>query len=212
MMIVGVFYYLWAQKDCGFGTKPGLRLINRIMRLPGFWLMTLMFSMAICSTLGIYALLPLYLVNEQEISTEAANVLVSLSRISSVFMPIVGGWLGDRYGNKRIMAIVLFLTGILTVPIGFSGGLLLVVLIVMQAMVAVCFFPVGFAEISTIGAGKDKGAAISFLPPLAFLVGGGLLPTLIGGVGDMSRLGYGFIVAGSLMILVALIVFGLKGR
>ncbi|WP_163339641.1 MFS transporter [Desulfopila sp. IMCC35008] len=212
LMVVGALYYLRAQKDCGFGTIPGFSLIMRMVRLPGFWLLTLMFSMAICSTLGIYALLPLYLVTEKGMGEEAANLLVSLSRISSVFMPIAGGWLGDRFGNRKIMGGVLFLAGVLTVPLGVSSGLPLVVLIVAQAMVAVCFFPVGFAEISSLGHGKDKGAAISFLLPLAFLAGGGILPTLIGGVGDMSRLGYGFVVAGSMMILASLAVFGMKGR
>lgn len=212
LIVVGTLYYLRARKDCGFGTIPGLGLIIRMVRLPEFWLITLMFSMAICSTLGIYALLPLYLVKERGMGEETANILVSVSRISSVCMPILGGWLGDRFGNRRIMGGVLFLAGVLTVPMGVSSGIPLIVLIVAQAMVAVCFFPVGFAEISSIGHGKDKGAAISFLLPLAFLAGGGILPTLIGGIGDITELGYGFVAAGSLMILASLAVFGLKGR
>ncbi len=202
---IAIAYYFKGEKDAGHGTAPRFELLLELMRMRAFWLVTTLFSMAICSTMGIFALLPLYLTDELGMDADHANLLVSLSRISSIVMPIIGGWLGDKYGNLRVMVTVLFLAGLATVPMGFSQGTTLLVLVIIQAMIAVCFFPSGFAVISTIGTERTKGTAVTLALPFAFLVGGGVLPSLIGGVGDISRLGHGFAIAGGLMMLVALL-------
>ena len=200
LLTVGIFYGVRGGRSGACGVLPRFGFIHSLLRLPEFWLVTVMFSMAICSTLGIYALLPLYLVSELGMEKEGANMLVALSRVSSVVMPIAAGWLGDRYGNRKVMGAVLFLGGIMTVPIGFTQGPLLIVFVVLQAMIAVCFFPSAFAVVTTIGTAETKGMAVTVSLPLAFLAGGGILPTVIGGIGDISRLGSGFVVAGVLMI------------
>ena len=202
---IGIAYYFKGEKNAGYGTAPRIELLLELMRLREFWLVTTLFSMAICSTMGIFALLPLYLTDELGMDGDAANLLVSLSRVSSIVMPIVGGWLGDKYGNMRVMTAVLFLAGLATVPMGFTDGTTLLVFVVVQAMIAVCFFPSGFAVVSTIGTKRTKGTAVTLALPFAFLVGGGVLPSLIGGVGDISRLGHGFAIAGGLMMLVAVV-------
>jgi len=192
------------------GMPPRFDTMRDLLRLPRFWFITIMFSMAICSTLGVYAMLPLYLVTEQGMEMERANSLVALSRAGSVMMPLLSGWFGDRFGNQRVMGGVLFLAGLLTIPLGLTDGWLLVVLVVLQPMVAVCFFPSAFtvlAEVSPTGAGN---VAISFCIPLAFLGGGGILPTLIGVIGDHLSLGVGMIAVGGLMVMASLLALGLR--
>jgi MFS transporter, NNP family, nitrate/nitrite transporter len=49
-----------------------------------------------------------------------------------------------------------------------------------QPVVAVCFFPPAFAALSHIGSKEMRNVAVSFTIPAAFLVGGGLVPHLIG--------------------------------
>jgi NNP family nitrate/nitrite transporter-like MFS transporter len=71
-------------------------------------------------------------------------------------------------------------------------------------MVAVCFFPSAFAVLSDIGPAGEKNVAVSFCIPLAFLCGGGILPTVIGTIGDYYSLGAGIITAGCLMVLASL--------
>lgn len=201
---VGLLYKLVGENDKGKSKTLNLLIAKQILALPQFWAMVLFFSMAICSTLGIYAMLPLYLVAEQGFEQDSANHLVSMSRISSVFMPLLGAWVGDRFGNKKVMLSVLFCAGLLTIPIGLMTGKLLILAIILQPMVAVCFFPSGFAILSRLGGAAGNGGGVSLCIPLAFLIGGGAIPALMGIAGDMSSLGVGFLGVGFCTACLAL--------
>jgi NNP family nitrate/nitrite transporter-like MFS transporter len=200
---MGLIYALSGKGNGRKEKKKDFSLVRRLLVDPQFWLMVLLFSFAICSTLGIYAMLPLYLVTEHGMEHDAANRLVALSRVSSVFMPLVAGWFGDRFGNSTVMLIVLFIAGILTIPLGIFTGFPLLVFVVLQPMVAVCFFPSGFAVLSGIGGREATGSAISLCIPVAFLIGGGAIPMVIGGVGDYYSLAAGFIGTGCFITFVA---------
>ncbi len=201
---MGICYYRYGSRQ-GLGTPPSFAVLRLLLQLPRFWMITAMFAMAICSTLGVYAMLPLYLVSELHMEVEHANSLVALSRVGSVVMPLLAGWLGDRFGNQALMGGVLFLAGLFTIPLGCAGGWPLIALVVLQAMVAVCFFPSAFAVLANVGPEGTKNMALSFCIPLAFFGGGGILPTVIGAIGDHFSLGAGIVVAGALMVLTSLL-------
>lgn len=207
VIIVSACWYGFKGKGVGnIGAAMSMGVVKRIVRLPEFWYMVLLFSFAICSTLGIYAMLPLYLVTEHSMEVKTANNLVAISRISSVFMPLAGGWLGDRFGNGRVMVTVLVCTGFLTLPLGLLTGPFLLAFVVLQPIVAVTFFPSGFAVLSRLGGKEMKGAGVSLCIPLAFLIGAGVIPALIGVAGDHLSLALGFNVAACFMIVVAALV------
>lgn len=202
---MALFYVLAGKGGGGRGCPPGFGILREFLAMPRFWLMILLFSLAICSTIGIYAMLPLLLVAGQKMDAASANHVLSLSRLAAAVLPVAGGWLGDRFGNQRVMVAVLLLAGVMTVPLGLLEGMPLLAAVFLQPMIAVCFFPSGFAVLSTIG-GRDRGAAaVSFCIPVAFLVGGGFMPTLIGGIGDHVDLGAGFVAAGLAMSAAALL-------
>lgn len=182
------------------------KAMKTVLKMTLFWQMILLLSLAICSTLGLYSMLPLYLTAEHGMEKSAANTLVALSRVSSVVMPLVGGWLGDRIGNGKMLRYILFTAGALTIPLGLVSGLPLLVFVVLQPMVAVCFFPSAFAILSGLGGKEARGAAISLCVPVAFLIGGGVLPTCIGFIGDHYSLAVGFSVVGTAMVGIALVV------
>ena len=196
----GILYGISSHGSEEKGTAPDLSSSGAIFRMPAFWGMFFLFSLAICSTLGIYAMAPLFLVNDHGMDLGRANSLLAFSRVASVVMPLAGGWFGDKFGNQQVMGIVLLLTGILTIIMAtVSGGFSLILFVVLQPLFAVCFFPSGFAVLSKLGAPKYGNLAISLCLPLAFLVGGGLLPTLIGWIGDKYSISSGFILMGVLM-------------
>lgn len=89
------------------GEAPNFSSIRPILNVPDFWILISLFSLAIAGTLGIYNMLPLYLVAEHGISREWANSLVSISRISTLGMALLAGWATDRFGPKPIMIGVL---------------------------------------------------------------------------------------------------------
>lgn len=211
LVVTGMTYQLGGGGHSGGGTRPRLAQYRQLLGRKDFWLVTAMFSMAICSTLGIYAMLPLFLVTERGMSEGNANMLVSASRIASVVMPMAGGILGDRFGNRKMMGMVLFFAGMLTLPIGFVSGWVLTLFVVVQPMVAVCFFPSAFAVLAGTGAQGTTNGALTLTIPLAFVLGGGILPAAIGGIGDVASLGWGMASAGLLMVGASLAALGAVG-
>ncbi|MBB5348782.1 MFS transporter [Desulfoprunum benzoelyticum] len=205
LIVMAVLYGLKGRggKDRGVPLDPAVFRV--FLAMPQFWLMILLFSLAICSTMGVYAMLPLLLVTGQGIDADSANRLLSLSRFCTIIMPLPAGWLGDRYGNRQMMVAALLLAGLLTIPIGLLSGVPLLAAVFLQPMVAVCFFPSAFAVLSTLGGRKLGAAAVSLCIPMAFLIGGGVMPTLIGGIGDRFNLGAGFVFAGLAMTTAAVL-------
>ena len=61
------------------------------------------------------------------------------------------------------------------------------------------FFPAGFAALSLIVPAKSRNIAVSLIVPLAFVVGGGLVPVFIGFIGDMGSFAFGITICGGLI-------------
>lgn len=118
----GIFYGLSSHGSNERGKAPDLSASVTFFRMPAFWALVVLFSLAICSTLGIYAMAPLFLVNDHGMAPDKANSLLALSRVASILMPLLGGWFGDRYGKERVMGIVLLITGVLTALMAMVSG------------------------------------------------------------------------------------------
>lgn len=202
IIVCGIVYGFSSHGSNERGKAPNLSASGMFFRMPVFWALVVLFSLAICSTLGIYAMAPLFLVHDHGMEPAKANSLLAFSRVASILMPLAGGWFGDRYGKERVMALVLLITGILTALMAMvSGGFWLVVLVVAQPLFAVCFFPAGFAVLTRLGPSEYGNLAVSLCLPIAFLVGGGLMPTLIGWIGDVYSISAGILLVGLLMVI-----------
>jgi NNP family nitrate/nitrite transporter-like MFS transporter len=192
------------------GESPRLKSVLPLVKTPSFWMMMTLFSLGVAGTMGVYSMLPLYLVNECSMIQSQANTLITLSRILTLPMSLMVGWLSDRFGLKQMLAAVLLLTGISTLLIGLLSGRLMTGVIFCQPVLAVCFFPPAFAALSHIGSKETRNIAVSFTIPFAFLVGGGVVPTVIGILGEKGFFSMGFVVAGALILFGAVIPFFLK--
>jgi NNP family nitrate/nitrite transporter-like MFS transporter len=192
------------------GTAPSVASFQNILARPAFWIMTILFSLAITGSLGVYTMLPLYLVAERSLDQYSANILVAISRISGLGMAFLAGWATDRFGAKRIMAAVFLLTGSMTVLLGLAKGFWLVLVVFLQPMLAVCFFPAGFAALSCIGPSSSRNVAVSLAIPLAFLIGGGGIPTGIGIMGEVANFALAFALVGGLIIVGFILSLTLK--
>lgn len=167
---------------------------------PAFWIMVILFSLGISSTLGIYTMLPLYLVTDHGMDRNWANTLIALSRIAGVAMALAGGWATDRFGPQRILRIVFVLTGMLTVFIGLASQAWVAAAVFLQPIMAVCFFPAGLAALSMVSSVGERNLTVSLTIPVAFLVGGGAAPALIGFIGDVHSFGWGIAMVGGLIM------------
>jgi NNP family nitrate/nitrite transporter-like MFS transporter len=183
---------------------------RNLLSKPVFWVMVVLFSLGISSTLGIYAMLPLYLVTEHGLTRNWANTLIALSRVAGIGVTLAGGWATDRFGPKRVLRIVFILTGLMTIFMGLAPTSWITAAVFLQPIMAVCFFPAGLAALSLVSSSKERSIAVSLTVPLAFMVGGGVTPTLIGFIGDVNSFGSGIALVGGAILLGSFISGYLK--
>ena len=90
------------QKEGSFrGEPPRPAALANLGARPLFWAMILLFCLALSGGVGIYAVLPLYLVKERGLDLNLANTLLSLSRVSGLFMVFFAGWVHGQGGGKE---------------------------------------------------------------------------------------------------------------
>ena len=195
-VIMGIVFSQLGKGGNFLGEAPNFSSIKKIFQIPAFWILIVLFSLAITSTLGIYNMLPLYLVTEHGMSLDWANSLVGTSRISTLGMAFLGGWATDRFGPKSVMIGVFFVTGILTLLIGMISTHWIAAIIFLQPVLAVCFYPAGFAALSTISTPENRNMAISLTIPVAFVLGGGVVPAVIGAMADNGYFSLGISLSG----------------
>ncbi len=209
-ILTGVlFSYCWKGEDFP-GEVPNFLSLKTFFSQKSFWIMMILFSFGICVTVGIYTMLPLFLVAQHGLERNWANTLVALSRISGIFMAFLAGWTTDRIGPKFTLSAVFLIAGLATVLLGTATGSWLVLMVFLQPVVAVCFFPPGFAALSAIGPPKARNVAVSLTVPVAFLVGGGAIPMGIGMMGDAGLFSLGVSAAGGLIFSGAILALFYK--
>jgi len=199
VFIAFAFARLGRGGDFG-GESPKPATLKIFFREPSCWIMIAFFSLGISGQLGIYAMLPLFLVSERGMTQSMANYLVALSRVLAIGVTFVAGIATDKLGPKAALGGVFIVTGLLTLALGIMPGSWVVLIVFLQPLIAVCFFPPGFAALSRVGSPSIRNVLVSFTTPIGFLVGGGAIPTGIGMLGDRGYFGLGISLAGMLIM------------
>ncbi len=187
------------------GEAPAFGFLHKLCQQPFFWMMLVLFGLGIGSTTGVYSMLPLFLVSERGMEPDHANTIVALSRLPTLGMALVSGWVADRVGAKRTMACFLASTGIMTLLLGLAPGEWTVFIVFLQAMLAVCFFPAALAALSSIGLAGSRNLIISFTIPFAYLMGAGATPAIIGMFGQAGSFAWGISLTGVLITMGAML-------
>jgi MFS transporter, NNP family, nitrate/nitrite transporter len=192
------------------GDRPNFSNLRMVMGKSSFWIMLVLFALGIAANLGLYTMLPLFLVKEHGFSQEVANTTVGLAQVSTFFMTFAGGWLTDRFGEKPVIVASLIIAGILTMLLGTLSGTWFNVIVFFEPAVVVCFFPAAFAALSRIVQPNLRSLVTSWTTPIAFTIGGGLYPAILGYMGQAFSIGLGITVAGILMVLGSSLVIFLE--
>jgi len=200
-ILVAIAYAGLGKGGRFFGEAPGVASFKTLFNDAAFWIMIILFSLGIAGSMGIYTMLPLYLIAERGVDRSWANTLISLSRVPGVGMSFVAGWVNDRWGPKRTLCAVFLLSGTVTVLLGALRGFWILIMVFLQPAIAVCFFPPAFAALSAIGPPKVRNVAVSLTVPVAFFVGGGLIPAGIGMMGDIRSFDWGIGLVGGLILM-----------
>ena len=202
----GLLYALFGKGGRFRGETPSAGNIRAVLSSPRFWFMTALFGLAIGSSLGLFKMLPLYLVAERGFDRSWANTLISFSRVSGVFMALAAGWAVDRLGPRSTLSAVLLMVGSMTVGLGVAPGNGLVPFIFLQPLVVVCFFPAGFAAITKLSPPAMRNLTVSLAILFAYLIGGGLVPAGIGLAGDLCAFSPAIVLLGAVTASSALLV------
>ena len=181
------------------GESPLSSAFGTLVRTPTFWLMIILFGLGVSSTVGVYAMLPLYLVTERAFEPTWANTILAFSRSHGPILGLLGGWASDKLGAGRTIMISLGFTGITTLLLGLLSDVSLSAAVLLQPLLAVWFFPAAFAAVAMITPPNARNLAVSFSVPFGFLIGGGVIPTFIGAMGDAGSFATGFTITGVLI-------------
>jgi NNP family nitrate/nitrite transporter-like MFS transporter len=183
------------------GDPPTPSYLRPVARTPSFWVMIFLFALGMGAQVGVYTMLPLYLTEERGFSTAQANTYLGLANIVPLITVFAAGWVTTRLGARKTMGLFLSLTGVMTVLVGLLSGPALVVAIFLMAGFAVGFFPAAFAALSRVVQPTYRSLANGLGPPLAFLLGGGALPTALGYMGQSASFSLGIVITGGVILV-----------
>lgn len=209
-IIAGAIFIFCGKGGAFPGEAPDLKTLRSILVEPSFWIMIALFSLGIGASFGVYSMIPLYLVSEKGMERTWANTLLGLSRIPTLVIVLLSGWVTDRLGTRQTLKAVFLANGLTTMILGVVSGSWIVILLFIQPMIATCFFPAGFAALSRMGSPRIKNVAISFTASLGILLGGGAIPAGIGLIGELGSFSLGFILLGALLFAGVILVQCLK--
>jgi NNP family nitrate/nitrite transporter-like MFS transporter len=209
-LIITLAYFHYGRGGRFAGESPASNAFGVLVRTASFWIMLILFGMGVSSTVGIYAMLPLYLVSERHFDASWANTVTAFSRSYGPLLGVLGGWVSDRLGPKRTMVVSLIVTGILTLLLGLVADTWMSAAVIIQPALAVWFFPAGFAALAVLAPPQARNLAVGFTIPFGYLIGGGAIPTFIGVMGDAKLFAFGFMVTGILITGAGFLALSLK--
>jgi predicted MFS family arabinose efflux permease len=209
-VILGAVFARFGRGGEFRGEPPGFGSFKALLKQPSFLIMIALFGLGLVGNYGIFTMLPLYLVTDRGLEQNWANTLIALSRISGIGMTFLAGWVTDLLGPRKTLIGAFLLTGSVTVLLGVFPYPWIIIPIFLQPMLAVCFFPAGFAALSFIGSSKVRSVAVSLAVPLGFLFGGGAVPFGISLMGEIGFFGLGVSLAGGLILFGTFLAWHLK--
>jgi NNP family nitrate/nitrite transporter-like MFS transporter len=163
--------------------------------------MIFLFALGMGAQVGIFTMLPLYLTQERGMTEGNANTILGLANIAPLAVVFLSGWITTKIGPRPTMALFLSLTGVMVLLVGLLSGTAMVVCIFLMAALAVGFFAPAFASLSRIVQPSMRSLAAGFGPPVAFLLGGGLLPMGLGYLGQAASFSLGLTITGAVIVV-----------
>ncbi len=202
-LILAAVYALRGPRTVRPGMAPVLGNIKTIASRPAFWIMVLLFVLAVGVEVGIYNMVPAFLVMEKGVSRETANIILGCSRVASlVFLPATG-WIIRRIGYRRTLALCLLGTGLSTLLAGYGPLWWTVAMLTLQPIFVVCFFPVGFSVLALVCPKATGDLSVSLTVMCTSIIGAGLIPALLAWSGERFSFALSFVLFGLLMFITS---------
>jgi len=214
-VVFGCIYIACSIIFCFVSTEvkidnPPKAVFNDLIKIRSLWLMAIIWVFGAGANLGIYSIVPLYLTKELQLNIGFANIILGVSRLGSVAVAIACGFLIDRFNLKKIMFLVMIITGVFTVIMGLVSVRYIGIVLFLQAFFVTAFFPVGLVAIAKTFNREMRSLATGIILALAIAFGGGIIPYLLGVSGDLYSFRLGITILGIFVGLSSTLIFHLK--
>jgi len=209
-LLFGTLFIIFSRGGSFRGEAPVLSNTSQILSLPSFWIATALLALGAGASIGLFSIIPTYLVFERGLDPNLVNTIVGVSRISSLSALFFAGYLVDRFGAKMIISVILLFAGIATAAFWARSQAILLAAVFIQPILIVSFFPAFLTAISRIAPRQLQNLSISFVLPIGYGFGGGILPVLLGWLGDNASFALGFLLYGLVLIGGSFLPFLLK--
>ena len=205
--VASIAFYFFGTLESGVGAKPNLSIIGTILRLPHAYVGMIMFSTSLAGLHGVYAILPAYLVEHSTWSAEHVNLLVTVSRLISISMLLLAGPIIKTIGKRNTMIVVMLFTGVLTGLISVAQGRHLEIVVILQPALIAITFPAQLSCLAEIGEAWYQNVTAALVITVGMTVGAGVVPALIGVMGDLGIGWLGFVcLSGFMMTAVVTLI------
>ncbi len=202
-----VFYFAGSEVKI---SNPPKAMFRDIIKIQSLWLMAILWIFGAGANLGIYAIIPLYLTKELQLDMGYANTILGISRLGSVGVAIACGFLIDKVNLRKVMFLMVLITGVFTVLLGLVPVKYIGIILFLQAFFVTGFFPVGLVAIAKTFRREMRGPATGIIIAISMVFGGGIMPYLLGVSGDLYSFRLGIVILGIFVALVSTLVFRLK--
>lgn len=210
--LVAVINARYGQAGHFRGTPPDYHNLSIIFRNRAFWLVTCWISLLSAATIGIFAILPSFLVLDRGMDREFINAMVGASRVSGLFVLYAAAWLGDHWERRRLVTMVFLCSGIFTFLLGVTEGSLLFVCVFLQPLFGAAFFPSTFAFLSENVSREHQNVAIALVVGFGNICGVGIFPFVMGLLESAGTARWGFMGLGVMMVASLPLIYLLKSR
>jgi NNP family nitrate/nitrite transporter-like MFS transporter len=103
-------------------------------------------------------------------------------------------------------------SGFTTILLGILPDRWMILMLFLQPMLMVCFFPAGFMVLSRIVPAGSRNLSVSLTMLISYTIGGGLIPIALGIFGDAGAFDLAFVIVGTIILLNVFLITGLKIR
>ena len=187
------------------GQLPKFSNLAKVISRHRFQVVTLGLVLAVGSEVGIYNLIPAYLVQDLGMTRENANLLLAASRMTCLPATFAAGWFVDRVGLRRSMLVFLFLAAATTLGLAIPSRLIVGGLLFLQPVVIIGMFPATFSALTRIAPPGMNDLAVSVSVACASVIGGGIIPAGLAILGENAGFQWSYIVMG--VVLLASMTF-----
>jgi NNP family nitrate/nitrite transporter-like MFS transporter len=211
-LLIGTLYIIFSRGGGFKGEAPVLRNLTQIFSLPSFWTTAVLLALGAGASIGLFAITPTYLVFERGLDQELVNTIVGVSRISGLLVLLFAGYLVDRFGAKKLISAILVTAGIATAAMWARSRPILIAAVFLQPLLIASIFPAVLTAAARIAPRNLQNLTISFILPIGYGFGAGVLPVLLGWLGDNASFALGFLIYGVMLVAGSALPFLLKLR